>query len=440
MSSLLRDMMVKRKAGVPCGVASYCTANELVIEALLRQAIRFDDGILIEATANQVNQFGGYTGMQPADFRDFVYRIAERVGYPKERIVLGGDHLGPLTWASEPEEQAMAKAVELVQLFVRAGYQKIHLDTSMRLAGDPTPLSDRVIARRGVRLYQACEQAYQARKETDPSAERPVFIIGSEVPIPGGAQEQEEGVSVTTPEAAAQTLAVYREEFSRAGLGDAFENIIGIVVQPGVEFGDDDIFHYDHWNARSLCQELSKYEGVVMEGHSTDYQSPAELRQMVQDGIAILKVGPALTFALRNGLFALSRLEEALLPPEQRVNFEAVLEQTMLANPEKWQRYYRGTEMEVALKRKYSFSDRCRYYFAQPEITGAIQRLLDNINQVDLPLGLLYQYLPVQYAKVRDGVLKKEAKALLLDFVVEVAEIYNFATRYNYLPNSEYSA
>lgn len=437
MSDLLRDMISKRKAGIPCGVASYCTANELVIEAILSQARRFDDGILIEATANQVNQFGGYTGMQPADFRDFVYRIAERIGYPKEKIMLGGDHLGPLTWADEEEAQAMEKAKELVRLFVMAGFKKIHLDTSMRLADDPIdqPLTDETIARRGVALYQVCEEAYQELLKQNPGETRPAFIIGSEVPIPGGAQAREDSVAVTRPEAAAETIRVYRKQFEEAGLGDAFENIIGVVVQPGVEFGDDDVFHYDSAKASELCREFGKYDGIIMEGHSTDYQSPSELKEMVHDGIAILKVGPAVTFALRNGLFALSKMESVLVPEEKRVDFENVLEELMLKDPTKWKKYYRGTEREIATKRKYSFSDRCRYYFALPEIKDAINRLIGNIDQTDIPMGLLYQYMPLQYARVRDGVLKKNAKDLLLDFVVDVAEEYNFATRYGYVPH-----
>ena len=148
MSDLLRDMIAKRKEGIICGVPSYCTANELVIESVLKQAKRFDDSILIEATANQVNQFGGYTGMKPADYREFVYEIADRIGFPRENVVLGGDHLGPLTWVDEDEASAMDKAEELVRLFVAAGYKKIHLDTSMRLASDPTDkmLSDETIA------------------------------------------------------------------------------------------------------------------------------------------------------------------------------------------------------------------------------------------------------------------------------------------------------
>ena len=432
----LRKILQKRQAGMKyAGIPSFCTANELVIEACIRQAVRFDDCVLIEATANQVNQYGGYTGMQPMDFRDFVYAIADRIGFDREKIILGGDHLGPLTWQNEPEASAMAKSVELVKLFVSAGFKKIHLDTSMRLADDPKdqPLTDETIARRGAVLYKACEEAYQERLKEHPGEDRPAYIIGSEVPIPGGAQEAEDSISVTKPEAVEKTLQAYREQFEKQGIHDAFRNIIGVVVQPGVEFGDEDIFHYNRQNASALTSFMKTHPEVVLEGHSTDYQSPEELRQMVEDGIAILKVGPALTFSLREGLFALSMMEKLLVPEEKQAYFIETLEEIMLRDPSNWKKHYHGTEAELKIKRAYSFSDRCRYYFAQPEIQKATEKLFSNLRSVHIPLSMLRQYMPQQYLKVRDGVISMDPKDLAEDCVVHLVEDYNYATKLNYV-------
>lgn len=431
----LRAILAKRKQGMPfAGIPSFCTANELVIEACLKQALRFDDPVLVEATANQVNQFGGYTGMQPADYRDFVYKIADGAGFPREKLILGGDHLGPLTWQNEPEESAMAKSVELVKLFVSAGFKKIHLDTSMRLADDPRDraLAVETVARRGAILYEACEEAYQALLKENPGEARPAFIIGSEVPIPGGAQEAEDAIAVTEPAAVRDTLRIYREQFEKRGLADAFDNIVGIVVQPGVEFGDSEVFRYSRTNATKLVAAMREQSGVVMEGHSTDYQPPQALKEMVEDGIAILKVGPALTFALREGLFALSEMEKLLVPEAEWARFPEVLEDVMLREPGNWKKYYPGTEQEQAIKRKFSFSDRCRYYLAKDEVQGAIAKLFENLRGVEIPMSMLHQYLPNQYAKVREGVLPLEPRALAEDCVVHMVEDYNYATKLNY--------
>ncbi|MEG0107509.1 MAG: class II D-tagatose-bisphosphate aldolase, non-catalytic subunit [Lachnospiraceae bacterium] len=437
MKDVLRNIITKRNKGIHSGIPSYCTANSLVIEAILEQAQRFDDSVIIEATANQVNQFGGYTGMKPQDFADFVYEIANNIGFDLEHIILGGDHLGPLTWSTLSEEEAMRNSIELVQLFVKAGFKKIHLDTSMKLGSDSpnTPLSDQIIAQRGVLLYMACEEAFQELLQENPQEAHPVFIIGSEVPIPGGAKD-EETVQVTNPLAFESTVQVYKETFLSHGITNAFDYIIAVVVQPGVEFGDTEITHYNSFSAKKLCNALKNHPNLVFEGHSTDYQTPEELKKMVTDGIAILKVGPALTFSLREGLFSLSAIENELIPEEKRSHFIEILEQVMLDSPVNWKTHYHGTDNELQIKRKYSFSDRSRYYMNQEAVQNSIDRLFHNLDETGIPLSMLHQFLPLQYIKVRDGKLPCNARALAKDCVVTLVDDYNYAVKTNYMIGS----
>lgn len=438
MNNIILNIIEKRRKGIPCGIPSYCTASPLVIEACLQQGVRFNDGVLIEATANQVNQFGGYTGMRPADFRDMVYALADKVGFPRANVILGGDHLGPLTWCNEKEETAMDKAEALVREFVAAGYKKIHLDTSMRLGDDSRsePLALEKIARRGARLYRACEEEYQKLLKKNPKEQRPVYVIGSEVPIPGGEQSEEDQISITKVEDLEATLRAYQKEFERVGLPNAMENVVGIVVQPGVEFGDENVAVYDRVQTIELCEAVRKYPGLVMEGHSTDYQPVFQLREMVADGIAILKVGPALTYALREALFALSMIEKELFPIENRSHFRSVLESVMLEDDKNWKKYYRGSEQEVRLKRRYSLSDRCRYYFQDYRVQAAMEKLFENIDSVKIPQGLLRQFMPNEFFKVREGMMKCEARELVKSHVIEVVEEYNYATKCNYYINT----
>lgn len=441
MSNFIRNVIERRQKGVHCGIPSYCTANPIVIEACLQQGVRFNDSVLIEATANQVNQFGGYTGMRPANFRDMVYELAEKVDFPKNHIVLGGDHLGPLTWCNEPEKTAMDKAEALVREYVASGYKKIHLDTSMRLADDSRtePLSLKKIAARGARLYKACEEEYQKLLTANPDEARPVYVIGSEVPIPGGEQSEDDQISITKVEDLEATLSAYQEAFEQVGMPDAMENVVGIVVQPGVEFGDENIAVYNRIKTIELCEAVRKYPGIVMEGHSTDYQPIYQLREMVTDGIAILKVGPALTYALREALFALNMIEKELFPFEQRSHFRTVLDDVMVENDVYWKKYYRGTDQEIHLKRRYSLSDRCRYYMQDKRVLAAIDKLFDNINSVKMPQGLLRQYLPNQYVKIREGIMPCEAREIVKGHIIDTVEEYNYATKYNYYVNKHTS-
>ena len=428
MKHPMQEMMEKRRQGIKCGIPSYCSANELVLEIALRRAKMLNQPVLIEATANQVNQYGGYTGMLPKDFYKLVLDMAAEIDLPEQMVILAGDHLGPLTWQNLPEAEAMEKSIELVYQYTRAGFTKIHLDTSMKVADDAEGLlSTEVIARRGATLYKAAIKGYEELKAEKPDAIRPVFVIGSEVPIPGGAQEAEDSLAVTSVAAFKDTVATYKRVWEEEGVGSGMEDVIAVVVQPGVEFGDDQVFLYDHDAAAELCAALKEFPEVCFEGHSTDYQSAKCLKAMVEDGIAILKVGPALTYGLREALFSMSLMENELVPAEERSNFIDVLENTMLANPGNWQKHYHGDEKQLHLARKYSFSDRARYYMGQPEVLEAMNKLFTNLNTYKIPLNMLHQYMPLTYAKVRDGELPLEAKELAMDGVTNFMLDYEYA-------------
>lgn len=401
MKHPIQQMMDQRREGKICGIESVCSANEFVLEVALKRSKLFNAPVLIEATANQVNQFGGYTGMYPKDFYEMVLKMAAEIGVPENHIILGGDHLGPLTWQNLPETEAMEKSETLVYQYTRAGFTKIHLDTSMKVADDPEGLlSTETIARRGATLYKAAMKGYEELKAEKPDAMRPVFVIGSEVPIPGGAQEAEDTLAVTKPEAFRDTVATYRRVFKEEGIEDGMNDVVAVVTQPGVEFGDDQVFLYDHDAATELCAALKEFPEVCFEGHSTDYQSKECLKRMVEDGIAILKVGPALTYGLRESLFSLSMMEKELVPEEKQAHFIETLEKVMLEKPDNWKKHYHGDEKQLALCRKYSFSDRCRYYIGLPEVVESINKLFENLREYPIPMNMLHQYMPISYIKV----------------------------------------
>ncbi len=421
----LKTLLDQRHQNDVHGIVSICTASPMVIEACFEYYMDKQSPLIIEATANQVNQEGGYTGMKPQDYVDFVTDLAKKYHFPLNRLFLGGDHLGPLTWSKLNAEEAMLKAEVLVRDFVLAGFTKIHLDTSMHLADDDKVLLTETIAQRGIRLMKVCEIAYLKRKEIYPDAVLPVYIIGSEVPIPGGAQEVEEGLKVTTVNDFINTVEVYRELMDKAGLSAVFERVLAVVVQPGVEFSDTSVHEYNRKEARLLVESLSNYPSLVFEGHSTDYQTKYGLKEMVDDNISILKVGPALTFALREGLFALAQLEEAWVESSKRSNFIQLLEEVMLDNPNNWVKHYHGNKHELEVKRKYSFSDRSRYYMPDSRIEHAIKILFENTQNA--PFSLLSQFMPIQYRKVREGVLKYSPEAWVKDVVKELLNDYIYA-------------
>lgn len=417
----LQRLVRLQKAGDKKGICSVCSSSPFVLDAALLQAKESNTSVLIEATANQVNQFGGYTNMTPEDFRNALLQRADAMGFPRERLILGGDHLGPVAWQKEPAASAMEKARTLVYDFAKAGYSKIHLDASMPLADD-TLLTTEEIARRTVFLCKASEAGFADYKASHPEAQPPVYVIGSEVPTPGGSGE-EDALSVTKPEALLEMLRIFETEFTSSALSEAWSRVVAAVVQPGVEFGNDSVHAYAPAEAAELTRTAASLPDIVLEGHSTDYQLEDSLRNMVADGIAILKVGPALTFAAREALYGLCYIERALGVTEPSYMIE-VLEAAMLSAPGNWKGHYPAQGPLSHQLRQFSYSDRSRYYMTQPQVEAAAARLLENLKAIDIPMGMLSQFLPSQYAHIRQGALRNEPREIVLDKIRDTLKVY----------------
>lgn len=426
---IFREILRMNKKGRDTGIYSVCSAHKTVLKASMMQAKEDNSIVLIESTSNQVNQDGGYTGMRPQDFVDYVSALAQEMEFDSNMILLGGDHLGPNTWQHLPSEDAMARANILVREYVKAGYQKIHLDASMFLAddtGDRTkPLTDEIVASRAAELCSSAEQAWEQFRKGWP---KPVYIIGTEVPIPGGAR-QAGNPQITLPEDAAKTITVAKNAFYDLQLQSAWKRVCGVVVQPGVEFSDDQIFDYNHNAAINLSSEINNYENLIYETHSTDYQTRQALAQMVPDHFCILKVGPWLTFAYREALFGLVEIEKELYEdkPGWQSFLRERLEKVMVDNPKYWENHYTGTGREKKFKRKFSYLDRSRYFWPDESLGEVKEKLYSNLKKTGIPQALISQYMPNQYVQVRQGRINCDPEELVLSKIRDVLRIYSNA-------------
>jgi D-tagatose-1,6-bisphosphate aldolase subunit GatZ/KbaZ len=415
----LLELVRRHRAGERLGIYSVCSAHPLVLRAAIEHARGTGGYALIEATSNQVNQEGGYTGMRPTQFRDLVLGLADAHDLPRERVLLGGDHLGPNAWQSLPAAQALERAGVMVAEYVRAGFRKIHLDCSMRCADDPAVLSDQIIATRSASLCARSEDAWR-----NSGGEAPVYVIGTEVPVPGGAQEDLHGLAVTEPEAALATVAAHRAAFARGGLDDVWERVMGLVVQPGVEFDHERVIDYQPQKALLLSQCVHQVPHLVFEAHSTDYQTSQALAALVRDHFAILKVGPAVTFALREAVWALDRIDREWHGEAHAANVHAALLRAMHANPKHWSAYYHGAGQALELQLQYSLSDRIRYYWPEPSVVAALERLQAAFARKDPPLALISQYLPAAFGAVRAGALAPHLPELVIHHVRQALARY----------------
>ena len=421
----LQNLIRGNRRGERTGIYSICSAHPSVLDAAIQQTKEDRSLLLIESTSSQVNQLGGYTGQTPSQFASFVRAAAQRAGLSPDQFLLGSDHLGPYPWRSEPAATALRKAGDLVRACVLAGYKKVHLDASMACADDNPPGPDeQTIARRAAVL---CRIAETALSELPSDSQPPLYVVGTEVPAPGGESESSQSPAVTPADQVARTLATFHAAFDEEGVTSAWERVIALVVQPGVEFGDSSVFQYDRKKAGTLSSALPKHPLLVYEAHSTDYQSALALKQLVEDHFAILKVGPWLTFAFREAVFALSAIEQELLGHQKSKRLSGVrqaLDSAMLRNPVYWRSYYHGTEDEIRIARVFSYSDRCRYYWTDKDVQKELALLQHNLSESPLPVPLVSQYFPVPAEDARSGALRLTPEALIREHIRAVLRRY----------------
>ena len=380
--SILRDLILRNRAGEAIGLPCFCTANEHVLLAVLSYAKRTGLPTVIEATCNQVNQYGGYTGMTPADFMEWLSGMAADAGVPMNQLILGGDHLGPNVWKNEPLDVAMEKSRELVKSYVQAGFKKIHIDTSMACGGEPNP----TFAQIAERAADLCEVA--EKYAPDPS--KLFYIIGTEVPTPGGETEEPNTLDVTSVARFHDTIQTHRDAWNTRGLDAAWDRVVSVVTQPGVDFGHTSVYPFLPVKAAPLREAIIDEVGLTYEAHSTDYQSTNALSDLVKNHFFFLKVGPELTFRFREAIWALAQIEEEIINDPKSLIRET-FEQQMTKHPGYWVNYYNGSDKELRILRTYSYSDRIRYYWTDPEISKSLNLLIANLEQVNLPESIVSQ-------------------------------------------------
>jgi D-tagatose-1,6-bisphosphate aldolase subunit GatZ/KbaZ len=103
----------------------------------------------------------------------------------------------------------------------------------------------------------------------------------------------------------------------------------------------------------------------------------------------------------------------------------------MLRKPEHWKSYYRGDEAKLRLSRAFSYSDRCRYYWPEPEVQKEVARLLANLENQLLPATLISQYLPMEYEAYQDGLIPAYTRQLVRHHVQAVMKVYAAACGFN---------
>lgn len=417
MPERLLALREDRRLGRVRALAAVCSSHPLVLRAALEEARVQEGPLLVEAAGELAGPLGGTPRRTPAEFALLVHTLAREAGFPPQRILLGADGLGPAPWRHLEAERAMARACTLVEACVDAGFRKLHLDAGASCQGDPDPLPEYQAALRTAALCRAAEGAFARSGRGAP----PVYVVGSERPSEDGFAR------ITTPEEWDRTLDLQADAWRQEGLAEAWGRVVAAVAQPGIGFTDAAVDGYDPRRVAGLDKAIARRFPWTAEARSTDYQRPEALGALVRDGFGILKVGPWLTFACREALFALEDLVGDLRqsdPEIPAIRLREVLDQAIRRDPVPWKRP--PTPRERSLGRLFSFSDRSRHHWTDPEVAAEVERLLD-ATHTRLPRQLLGLHLPLALDAVLDGRLAPEGAAIVRHEIRRVLESYRAA-------------
>ena len=105
---------------------------------------------------------------------------------------------------------------------------------------------------------------------------------------------------------------------------------------------------------------------------------------------------------------------------------DEVIDEVMLNEPGYWKKYYRPTWSQAMVDIHFSLSDRIRYYWPHPRIRQSVEKLIANLTDAKLPLGLISQYMPVQFERLSLNELNAEPHALILDKIQDVLRAYRY--------------
>ena len=99
----------------------------------------------------------------------------------------------------------------------------------------------------------------------------------------------------------------------------------------------------------------------------------------------------------------------------------------MAADPGEWEGHYHGDDKQIQFSCKYSFSDRSRYYMGHELVVKSLDKMIYNLSATEIPLSIISQYMPEQYAKIREGSIKSDPASLIKDKIKNVLNYYDYA-------------
>ena len=371
---------------------SFCSSNFDVLKSIMIFAKYQNFPVLIESTSNQVNQYGGYSGLKPFQFEKKIRRLAKFIKLNNKSLMIGGDHLGPLPWKDLDEATAMKNSKKLVKDCLKAKYEKIHIDTAIICRGEKKIDRHTVI--------QRCDEILSVFSKKD--FDNVFLVIGTEVPFAGGGHAIKS--SPTTFESIKEEIDLYSTILKK-------KKKFALVIEPGIGFGN---FSVIQAKLKNFGKRLifSKKNNFVYEAHSSDYQKISSLKKLVKNNFKFLKIGPELTYFYAKSIFKMEEFEKKIYK-NNFSNIKNIILKEMKNNNSYWIDYYKAKKKKLDNLKFNSYLDRLRYYWSSKNILNSKKKLFININKINKKKFIRYTDF-----KEKDLILKEKLKLNNSEFII----------------------
>ena len=353
------DKLIQKKS-----LPSFCTSNFEVLNSIMYFCHINKLPCLIECTSNQVNQFGGYTKITPKKFIKKISNIRKKIKFKKNKLFLGGDHLGPLPWKNLKTKIALKNSIKLIDSYLKQDFCKIHIDTSIKCK-DEEKINSNIIFDRTLKILK--------NDKIKKGIKNRFIVIGTEVPLSGSGDNKR--IIKTSNKQIEDEVLKFKKILKQI---KSQSKIFALVIEPGMKYMHSKITSPDFKNFLDK-KKFSKKNNFVFEAHSTDYQPLRILKKLTKNNFKFLKVGPELTYNYSRSLFFMQNLEEKF-SFKKKSDMKNIILTTMKKNKKYWKAYYLGGRSNLLLNSKL---DRMRYYLNLKPIVNSINILKENVNNIE---------------------------------------------------------
>ncbi len=371
---ICRIKELKEKTGIPITIFAACPNSRAVIRASIRSAKRNKAPIKFAATLNQVDQDGGYTGMNQKKFVNTIRMEAESVNF-NGPVIVAIDHGGP--WLRDNHrterwslERTMVWVKQSFRDAIDAGYDLIHVDPTVDITlPEGEMISIRVVVDRTVELIAHCEQ-HRREKGIKPIA----YEVGTEE-VHGGLAD----------------LGVFREFFEllKKGLQNAGYRDVWPCFVVGKVGTDLHTTLFDPVAARSIVKIAGQYGSLIKGHYSDNVENPQDYPA---SGIGAANIGPEFTEREYDGLMELDDLEQKLVS-EGRLDRKSGVKEALwqaVIDSGRWKKWVSGEESPAdfssitAVRQLWLVKTGCRYIWEAPSVVEARDQLYENLGSLGI--------------------------------------------------------